>query len=381
MDNVIMVGCDLHEATLHLKVAVGNGKARTLRVRNTGPARRAMIRALLKLSAQHAGAPVYFAYEACGQGFWLHDELTAAGIRCLVLAPTEMPRSRADRSQKNDERDAQRILDVLRAALLAGSRLPSVWVPDQQTRDDRELVRLRLETAIKSSKVKTQIRMMLKRLNRQRGGDWGAKHLAVLKSLAASLPFGARTALSSLLRQLQALQDELAELDRAVAELAASARYREAVEQLRQRGVGVLTILTVLVEIGDPGRFANRRQLGAYFGLVPSMHESGQQSDCKGHITRRGPAPVRRVLCQAVWAKLRVDAKLGKAYLRWSERNPHRKKVFLVAQMRRLLIVLWHRAQELAPMAPPTLQSALLADPLPRKTERAAPARPAERGG
>ena len=47
-------------------------------------------------------------------------------------------------------------------------------------------------------------------------------------------------------------------------------------------GVGVLTALVFLTELGDLSRFTNRRQLAAYLGLVPSSYETGKTNDRKG---------------------------------------------------------------------------------------------------
>ena len=61
---------------------------------------------------------------------------------------------------------------------------------------------------------------------------------------------------------------------------------------------------------------------------------------------------MRRVLCQAVWAMHRLNPEAQEAYAAWVQKHPKRKKVFVVAQMRRLLIRLWHRAVEVRPATP-----------------------------
>jgi hypothetical protein len=48
-----------------------------------------------------------------------------------------------------------------------------VWIPDAQTRDDRELVRLRLDLAEKSTGIKAQVQSLLKRNNLKRPEDLG----------------------------------------------------------------------------------------------------------------------------------------------------------------------------------------------------------------
>ena len=136
----------------------------------------------------------------------------------------------------------------------------------------------------------------------------------------------------------------------AVEVLAETARYAEPVRELTgQRGVGVLTAMVFLTELGDLSRFRNRRQVGAYLGLVPSSDETGEASDRKGRITRQGPRRVRKLLCQAVHAWVRTEAAQRSVYQRIVRKNPKKKKKAVVACMRRLGIRLWHvgrRAQE-----------------------------------
>ena len=140
MVNFIFVGCDLHQETLVNRIAVGQGPSYRKVMANTRAGRASLIAFLKKESARHGGAPIVFGYEASGQGFVLHDQLQAAGIECYVLAPTKMEASIKGKRNKNDDRDAERVLRCLRAYKLAGEALPSVWVPDVRTRDDREIV-------------------------------------------------------------------------------------------------------------------------------------------------------------------------------------------------------------------------------------------------
>ena len=163
MQEYIMVGCDLHDRSMLLKIARGREEAKKRSFSNDAGGRAAMIE-YLRAEAEAAGAAkVLFAYEASGQGFGLYDELTDAGFECHVLAPTKMPPSAKQRKNKTDERDALRVLEVVRGHVLAGNSLPSVWIPDLQTRDDRELVRARLDAGRKLTRLKAQVQSLLKR--------------------------------------------------------------------------------------------------------------------------------------------------------------------------------------------------------------------------
>ena len=314
MCEFIMVACDLHDKTMLLKIARGREAAEKVTVRNTSASRVRLIEQLRERSQVAGGARVIFAYEASGQGFGLYDELTAAGFECHVLAPTKMARSTQHRQRKTDEQDAEQILQLLRGHVLAGNPLPKVWIPDAQTRDDRELARTRLDAAEKAVTIKTQIQCLLKRNRLVRPEHlkcaWTQKASAWLRMVTRdpAVGAGARATLASLLRQWEFLQQEIERLDEALESLASSPRYAGAVGELvKLQGVGLLTALVFLTEIGDLGRFANRRQISAYLGLVPRSYESGAADDRKGHITRQGSCRVRRALCQAVWSRVRQE--------------------------------------------------------------------------
>jgi transposase len=353
MKKFILSGCDLHDNSLRLKIASGTEAPQKRSFENTPEARQAMIAELQRRAAAVGGAEIVFAYEASGQGFGLHDELRAAGITCHVLAPTKMECSAKHRKNKNDDKDADRVLEVLRGHCLAGNKLPSVWAPDPQTRDDREVVRARLDAQAKCSLLKMQIGALLKRSGvrkpKSAGAGWskGYRHwLQALSECDEPLRQGARQALASLLRQVDHLQEEVQTLDQQLAQLAQSERYAAPIKALTQKlkAVGLLTALVFLTEMGDLSRFHNRRQVGAFLGLVPSSDESGETTDRKGHITHQGPSRVRYVLCQAAWRRARYDQRESAVYERIALKNPKHKKIAVVAAMRRLAVRMWHAA-------------------------------------
>jgi transposase len=138
-------------------------------------------------------------------------------------------------------------------------------------------------------------------------------------------------------------EEEIQRLDQSIDQLCQMPHLKPIVEALAaERGVGRLTSVTYATEVGDFSRFRNRRQVGAYWGLTPSSDESGEAHDRKGHITRQGSPRIRRVLCQSTWSRVRYDASERAAYQRLVDRNPKRRKIALVAGMRRLAVRLWH---------------------------------------
>ena len=354
MGKCIMVGIDLHEARMLAMIGEGRERCEQRTVENTPEARRALWQALKKRAGGGKEARVVVAYEASGLGFGMCDEAEAAGIECHVLAPTRIARSAQHRRRKTDAADAKRLLEIVRGHVLGGNEWPEVWRPDPQTRDDREVVRTRLDVAEKLTAVKAQIQCLLKRNGLRRregtGKGWTGAFVAWLRGLcapASPLVGGARQALASLLRQKDFFEAERNRLDEAVGALALTPRYLEPVRALHEaKGVGVLTAMVYLTELGDLTRFRNRKAIGAYLGAVPASAESGTTADRKGHITHQGPWRVRRVLCQCVWSRLRTDPREKAVYDRLVAKNPKHKKIAVVALMRRLAILLWHLGRD-----------------------------------
>jgi transposase len=295
---------------------------------------------------------IVFAYEASASGFGLYDFLTAAGFECHVLAPSKIPTSAHDRKRKTDDRDALKILQEVRNHVLAGGNLPSIWIPDKPVRDDRELIRARLELKEKQAEIQNQIQSLLKRHRIIRPANmatsWSKKHLRWLEgSCKESLPRGAAVVLLSMVRQYGLYRDEISALDTEIEALSKTPMYAAGSRELiKIHGVGLLTAMVFLTELGDLQRFKNRRQLGAYLGLAPSAHESGMKNDRKGHITRSGSPRIRKVLCQAVWARIRAGGPGRPEYERIQRGEKQRNKIAVVALMRRLAIRMWHCAMD-----------------------------------
>jgi len=345
MGEHVVCGVDAHEKWLDCRIGVDREAPGRRRYENNREGRGEMFEQLELLAEEHGGAKVMVGYEASLLGFGLYDDCREHGFECAVLAPTKIARSVEDRKRKTDDRDATRIFEALRAHVLAGNALPAIWIPDVETRDDREMLRARLDLSEKLSRVKTQVRMLLKRNGVEKPKEVGARWTIPFRAWVAALELkpGAQSCLSSLLRQVKFLEEEIKPLDRQVLELSQTARYREPSEALcRIGGVGLFTAMVYLTEMGDLSRFRNRKKIGAFLGLVPSSDESGESGDRKGHITHQGPRRVRKVLCQGVWARIHTDREEAEVYRRMVERNPKRKKIAVVGCMRRLAILMWY---------------------------------------
>ena len=349
MSKTIMIGCDLHDRSMLTRFAIDAGDPQQKSFGNDFDGRSKMIEFFSELAAESQADRMVFAYEASGQGYGLCDLLEENDIECYVRSPTLLPKTPKSAKQKTDAKDAQMLLEQIRGFVLAGNPLPVVWTPPQRLRDDRELVRNRIDVADECTRIKLQILSMLKRRGIEKPswyrGTWSKRFVAWLRELANQLDAFVSPVLESLVSRFELFRDEMTKLEKRIRELSRAPRYAHSHDALRQiPGVGLLTAMTFLTEMGDLTRFRNRREVGAYLGLCPSSHESGETNNRKGRITRQGPSRLRRMLCQAVWSSLARDAEVAAAYERIKGGKPQRSKKAIVALMRQLGIKMWHRA-------------------------------------
>jgi transposase len=98
------------------------------------------------------------------------------------------------------------------------------------------------------------------------GRHWTQRHWTWLRSQRFTLPALART-YAEYRFTVEQLLARLAELDREIAALAATAPYQERVGWLRCfRGIDPLAAMILLGELGDVHRFGHPRELMAYLG-------------------------------------------------------------------------------------------------------------------
>ncbi|MEN8602902.1 IS110 family transposase [Microbacterium rhizosphaerae] len=239
--------------------------------------------------------PVAVAYEAGPTGFGLHRTLTAAGVRCVVAAPSKLQRPSGDRV-KTDARDAVHLARLLRL-----DEITPVSIPTADQEAARDLVRAREDCRGDLMRARHRVSKLLLRhgLVYDGGAAWTGKHDRWLtqQHLAGAASRAALDAGYETVLQAKARRDRL---DRAITDLAADSEFTPVVRRLGcLRGVSTLTGFALAVEIGDWARFTGN-SIGSFVGLVPSEFSSGQ-SRVQGPITKTGNGHARRLLVEAAW--------------------------------------------------------------------------------
>jgi transposase len=99
--------------------------------------------------------------------------------------------------------------------------------------------------------------------------------------------------------EVRAAAERVRRLETALIQQATSSAHVRTIAALQAlHGIGFLSAVTIVAEVGDLRRFASPRQLMAYAGLVPSEHSSGGTRH-RGRITKTGNAHLRHVLGEA----------------------------------------------------------------------------------
>jgi len=271
------------------------------------------------------------ALEATGNAAMIYDILTRRGAQVAVVNPIRT-RAIAEARIKTDKVDAEILV-----RLLAADFVCTCWIGSREERELRTLLRHRAALKKQVVGVKNRIHAVLARhaITVPVSDLFGVRGRQFLQELT-ELPEAEKIVLASNLKVLEALEAEIAAVEK---ELSSRAISLPGVEILLGiPGIDVLAALTILAEIGDIKRFASAKKLASFSGLVPSVHQSGK-TRYTGHITKAGRSMLRWILIQVAQKAVGQPGALRDFYLRLKKRKGH--KIAIVAAARKLLTIIW----------------------------------------
>ncbi len=293
MKSVRFVGLDVHKETIAVAVADDDGSAPEV-IATLQNDEAAVIARLKKLGA---GRRLRCCYEAGPTGFGLCRALRKAGIECVVIAPSLVPKQSGDKV-KTDRRDALKLARFHRSG-----DLTEVALPDASTEAMRDLERARDDAKNAERVARHQLTKFLLRQCRRYEGktSWTASHLDWIRGQSFDHEAHNRV----LVDYVHAVEQQTArveQLTKDMTELVATWSLQPLVKAFQAlRGVRLVSAVILAAEIESFARFATTPALMGYLGLVPSEHSSGERKR-RGSITRAGNRHVRRILVEAAWS-------------------------------------------------------------------------------
>ena len=328
----IVMGLDQHRAQITAEwIDTDTGEVSRARV---APALRPDVRRFVK---RFAGQRLEVALEATTGWRFVVEELRAIGADVHLAEPAETAARRGNKKRaKTDRADARH----LRELLMIG-RLPESWIPPEHLLDLRARVRLRHTLVDQRGEWQQRIQAALYHHGfPQRNGLLTAENRTWLEGLP--LPESAQQQVAVALVMIDALDAQSAPITR---QLRLYARRQPGCRALMKHyGIGELTAVTILAELGDARRFSSSRHAVRYAGLDITVHQSDQRR-AAGHLSRQGPPALRWALFEAAQAARRPGSPDRPYYDQAAERLGGNRACLALA--RNLLKRSFHTLREL----------------------------------
>jgi transposase len=276
---------------------------------------------------------VYTCYEAGPFGYGLHRALEALGIQNVVVRPQNW--DELGKGVKTDKTDAlaltQRLDRYVQGNLKA---LAVIRVPTVAEEQARAASRQREQLRQHRQRLEAQGRsLLLYHGQRVQGQWWSARNWPGVSRL---LPVPLQELLQTLQELILAVTEKLQQATGRLEAQAIPAPY----------GFGALTTQIIQNEVGDWGRFNNRREVASLTGLCPGVRSSGLKQRT-GAITKHGNPRLRRVLIELAWRAVRYQpdyppVRHWRAVLLTGPAGARKKAVVAIA--RKLAIDQWRLA-------------------------------------
>ena len=283
------------------------------------------------------GEEIEAALEATTGWRFMVEELRAVGARVHLAEPAETSALRGPKKRaKTDLKDARRLRELLQAG-----RVPESWIPPDWILELRSKVRLRHTLSDERGEWQQRIQAQLYHhgVERRRQLLVGERR-AWLEAL--ELPDAARRQIRVALAMIDAVDEQLGPLDR---ELRALARRQPGCRALMSHyGIGGITAVAIVAELGDAQRFSSSRHAVRYAGMDITVSESDRKR-APGRLSRQGPPTLRWALYEAAQVARRRGSPDRDYYEQAAARLGGNRACLSVA--RRLLQRSFHTLREL----------------------------------
>ena len=141
-----------------------------------------------------------------------------------------------------------------------------------------------------------------------------------------------RLSLDLLIDQVKLFRKNLLKATRMVRDLSKKPQYSRQYENLISiPGIGLVTAMCLLTEIGDVSRFHNQREFASFLGLIPSCHSSGENI-YNMEKTFRGNKHLGPLVIESAWVSIRHDKAMSMAYGAYCKRMKGQEAIIRIAR-------------------------------------------------
>lgn len=323
----IYVGLDVHLKSWQVTILTENMSHKTMVM----PPKPDVLRVYLKSNFPNGN--YYSAYEAGFCGLWAHYQLQKLGIENIVVNAADVPSTQKDKVQKEDKRDSRKIARSLR-----NRELNAIYIPSENTLEDRSLVRMRSMLVGAMTRFKQRIKSFLyfygiefPKEFESTNTHWSGRFMKWLDSIPMKAQTG-KQALDILVQEAREQRKLLLETTKKVKHLSESAKYSQRAQLLRSiPGIGLINTMVILTEVEDINRFPKDEKFASFVGLIPTSHSSGEKEKM-GEITFRSHDFLRKAFVESAWIAVRYDPALLMAYQNLCKRMEPNNAIIRIAK-------------------------------------------------
>ncbi len=282
---------------------------------------------------QHVPQETYAVMEATRNWPFMYDMLSEHVERVELAHPKEV-KAIANAAVKTDRIDAGVLAHLARM-----NYLPTAYAAPKEVRDLRLYTRHRSWLIGHRTQAKNRIQAVLSSYNlaSPMSDLFGVKGRVFLEEVLEELRPAARRVITDNLTLIDRLGEQIKELEQ---EIPLTKEQAHSIKLLMSMpGVGKVTALTILAEIGHISRFNSPKALCNWAGLTPRVRKSDAIVR-HGKISKQGSAHLRSAMGQAAMVAGRFSPRWYRVYERLAKRCG--KRGARVAVARRLLTVIYY---------------------------------------
>lgn len=256
---------------------------------------------------------------------WIYDYLLPYALELKVAHP-EMLKAITAAKKKNDAADAEKIADLLRCDLL-----PECYMAPEKYRNLRRILRHRNFLVREAVKMKNKTAGLLMEVGAEynKARLHGAKYFQELLDRLDYVP----ESVLNLLQMTRSNMESFTKMEKSlISALRSEPQIRSRVELLMSiRGVGEVTALTWVLEIGEVERFSRINQAVSYCGLCSAQKESAGKN-YRGPISKKRNKHLQTVLIEAAKLAPRWNPQLAEVYERECAKGNRNRATLAVAR-------------------------------------------------